>query len=240
MCLRFATTIACLALLLPVAQAQAARDPRFPAPGRPVAGIVSPSWGDTRQRDAAKEIEQIAARLGLRPGMAVADIGAGDGYDTLRLARLLGPAGRVYAEDVTTEYLKGLASKARRQGLRNVVVVQGEPRDPRLPRRSLDAAMMVHMYHEITEPYALLYNLAWALRPGAKVGVEDLPQPTAQHGTPPALLRCEFEAVGYRQLSTGELAGGLGYLSIFEAPRTPVMPAPDRFSACRALAAGAR
>jgi hypothetical protein len=83
--------------------------------------------------------------------------------------------------------------------LRNVRLALGEPHDPRLPPTSLDAAILVHMYHEVARPYAFLYNLAPALKPGARVGIIDLDKATRQHGTPLDLLRCELAAVGYRQ-----------------------------------------
>ena len=204
----------------------------FPAAGRPVAPIVSPTWGDSNQRDAAHEVEQIVSRLKLHAGETVGDLGAGQGYDTLRLAHVLGPQGRVVAEDVDPLALKTLQAAAQQRQLSNVVIALGEPQDPRLPPRSLDAAILVHMYHEIAHPYAFLYNLAAALRPGARVGVEELDRPTPAHGTPPAMLRCEFEAVGYRQISVGPLQGGLGYFAVFAAPPSP--PAPQRIRACRA------
>ncbi len=204
----------------------------FPAVARPVAPIISPNWGDSGQRDAAHELQQIASRLKLHAGMSVGDLGAGSGYDTLRLARLLGPSGRVVAEDVEPATLQALATLAGQRKLANVVIALGEPQDPRLPPRSLDAAILVHMYHEIAHPYAFLYNLAGAMRPGARIGVEELDRPTIEHGTPPALLRCEFEAVGYRQETVAPLKGGLGYFAVFAAPAAP--PAPQRIHACRA------
>ena len=204
----------------------------FPAVTRPVAPIVSPTWGDSSERDAAREVPQIAARLRLHAGMTVGDLGAGNGYDTLRLASLVGPTGHVVAEDVDPQALQALSAQASQRRLTNVTIALGEPQDPRLPPRSLDAAILVHMYHEIAHPYAFLYNLAGALRPGARVGVEELDRPTGSHGTPPALLRCEFEAVGYRVQSFAPLKGGLGYFAVFAAPRTP--PAPQRIRACHA------
>ncbi len=204
----------------------------FPEAARPIAPIISPTWGDSAQRDAAREVPQIAARLKLHPGMTVGDLGAGDGYDTLRLARLLGPSGKVIAEDVDPQALQTLMAQADTRKLSNVVVALGEPQDPRLPARSLDAAILVHMYHEIGHPYAFLYNLAGALRPGARVGVEELDRPTPAHGTPPALLRCEFEAVGYRPEGVSPLKGNLGYFAVFAAPTSP--PIPQRIRACRA------
>jgi predicted methyltransferase len=204
----------------------------FPNAARPVAPIVSPNWGDPARRDAAREVPQIVARMGLRPGMTVGDLGAGSGYDTLRLARLLGPRGRVIAEDVDPAALQTLGADASRQHLDNVVIALGEPQDPRLPNDVLDAAILVHMYHEIAHPYAFLYNLTDALKPGAPVGVEELDRPTPRHGTPPALLRCEFAAVGYRLKSLAPMKGGLGYFAVFAAPAQP--PPPQRIRACRA------
>ena len=88
--------------------AAAAMASAFPAVQRPVADIVSPTWGDAATRDAADEVGQIAARLGIHTGMTIADIGAGDGYDTLRLSKVVGSGGRVIAEDVTAPYLATL------------------------------------------------------------------------------------------------------------------------------------
>src|SRR5258708_19226123 len=94
----------------------------------------------------------------------------------------------------------------------------GEPHDPRLPASSLDAAILVHMYHEIAQPYAFLYNLAPALKAGARVGIVDLERPTSEHGTPIKLLRCELTAVGYHQIATYHLPAHAGYLPAFSAP----------------------
>jgi SAM-dependent methyltransferase len=208
--------------------------PMFPSAGRPVAPIVSPIWGDLSARDAAREVEQIAVRLHLRAGMTVADIGAGAGYDALRLAAIVGPGGSVIAEDVTAAYLQSLRASSRIRRIANVRILLGSPDDPRLTPGSIDAAIMVHMYHEIEHPYALLYNLAPAFRHGALLGVEELDRPTQFHGTPPALLTCELRAVGYRRLSLASLAGNLGYFAIFSPPEPGARPSPDHIKACRA------
>jgi SAM-dependent methyltransferase len=204
----------------------------FPLPRRAVAPIVSPTWGDLAARDAAGEVEQIAARLHLRSGMTVADIGAGDGYDTLRLAVIVAPAGSVIAEDVTPAYLQALRASARARRATNVRTVLGAPDDPGLAPASIDAAIMVHMYHEIQRPYALLYNLAPAFRHGGLLGVEELDRPTRFHGTPPALLTCELRAVGYRRLGLAPLTGNLGYFAIFAPPAAGARPRPERIEAC--------
>src|SRR5271154_2323746 len=163
----------------------------FPKPARPVADIVSPIWRGEKERDAAGEPRQLVQLLGIKPGMIVADIGAGSGYYVVRLAPIVGPNGRIVAEDVMPEYLRDLRNRVRNLGLQNVTISLGEPHDPRLPAHSFDAAILVHMYHEIAQPYGLLYNLARALKPGARV-IIDATGPTSEHGTPPSLLRCEL------------------------------------------------
>lgn len=204
----------------------------FPAPDRPVAGIVSPIWSSGPDRDAADESGQLIRGLGIKPGMAVADIGAGSGYHTLRLSPAVGPAGVVYAEDIVEAYISGLRREAERRGLTNVRIVIGTADDPKLPAGAIDRAVLVHMYHEIESPYALLWNLAGALKPGGRVGVIDLNRPIESHGTPPDLLACEFRAVGYRRVSQVAMAGGTGYLAVFEAPK--VRPRPQDIRPCKA------
>ena len=200
---------------------------------RPVAGIVSPIWSDPEHRDAAHEVDQLAARLGLRAGMRVADIGAGSGYDTIRLAKVVGPSGRVLAEDVTPAYLRDLKHSVSAAGLKNVDIVQGDAGDPKLPAHSIDAAIMVHMYHEVEQPMALLAKLATSFRNGGRLGVEDLDRPTEQHGTPPKLLTCELAAAGYRLISLKPLTGDIGYLAVFSAPTSARSHALDDAKSCR-------
>ena len=119
----------------------------FPKPDRPVADIVSPIWHDEKERDNAGEPTQLVRLLGIKSGMTVADIGAGSGYYVVRLSPVVGPHGRIIAEDVVTKYLQGLQSRVRDLGLQNVIIGLGEPHDPRLPADSLDIAILVHMYH---------------------------------------------------------------------------------------------
>lgn len=208
----------------------------FPSPQRPVAQIVSPSRSAEEQRDSLNEAGEIARLLELKPGMTVGDVGAGSGYHTVRLSPLVGPTGSVVAEDVTRNYLIELARRTERLGLTNVKFALGEPHDPRLPASSLDAAILVHMYHEIAEPYAFLYNLAPALKRGARVGIVDLERLTSEHGTPIELLRCELTAVGYREIATYQLAGDGGYLAVFSRPEQAGRKSPRDIVACAARA----
>jgi SAM-dependent methyltransferase len=189
----------------------------FPKPDRPVADIISPIWHDEKERDDAGEPTQLVRLLGIKSGMTVADIGAGNGYYVVRLSPIVGPRGRIIAQDWLT--------KADYDVL---------PHDPRLPADSLDIAIMVHMYHEIAQPYALLYNLVAALKPGARVGIVDAYGPTSEHGTPPSLLRCELAAVGYREISLDRLMGSDAYLAIFAPPTVASRTRPEAMVACKA------
>jgi hypothetical protein len=117
--------------------------------------------------------------------------------------------------------------------LQNVVVSRGEPHDPRLPAGSLDVAILVHMYHEVAQPYGLLYNLVPALKPGARVGILDAYGSTSEHGTPPDLLRCELAAVGYRQISFDRLTGSDAYLAVFVPPSVASRTQPQAMVACK-------
>lgn len=207
----------------------------FPAPSRPVAEIVTDTWSDEDTRDRAGEAERVMELLAVRPGMQVADIGAGSGYYTVRLAARVAPGGEVIAQDIIPRYLEQLRGRVEREGLTNVTFVLGEPHDPRLPESSVELALLVHMYHEVEQPYGLLYNLYPALLPGARVAVVDLDRPTQRHGTPPALLRCEFAAVGYREVAFHELGEGSGYLAVFAPPPSRAeRPEPAAMRSCPA------
>ena len=202
----------------------------FPMPDRPVASITSPTYSDEKTRDGHGEAERVMDRLGVAPGKRVADIGAGLGYYTVRLVRRLGPGATVYATDVNREFLGQLKARLQKERIQGVHVILSEPRDPKLPPHSVDVAILSHMYHEIENPYEFLYRLWPALASGARVGIIDTEVPTQRHGTPPALLRCELAAVGYRELDFASLTPADGYLAIFAPPES--LPAPESIRAC--------
>ncbi|MCJ2059251.1 methyltransferase domain-containing protein [Methylobacterium sp. J-048] len=202
----------------------------FPKPDRPVAEIVAPQWSSEAERDKAGEFDAVARGMGIATGETVADIGAGSGYYVVRLSPLVGPGGKVLAEDVTPAYLASLERRVK--ALDNVTIVHGEAHDPRLPPASVDAAILVHMYHEIAQPFGLLHNLAPAMRPGGRVGIVDADDIPSRHGTPPTLLRCELAAVGFREIGFQTLSGG-AYLAIFAAPAPDERPRPESIRPCR-------
>jgi ubiquinone/menaquinone biosynthesis C-methylase UbiE len=221
--------------LLLTACARGTNEPRtpngFPIAARPVAKVVSGSWSNEPARDEAGEAVTVMRIAGVRPGMTVADIGAGEGYYTVRLAAKVGPKGRVLAEDIVKTFHDRLADRVYREQLGNVSVRLGQPADPQLPPGSFDRIFMVHMYHEIAEPYEFLWNLRPALAPEGLVVVVDADRPTQAHGTPPALLDCEFGQVGYKLVSRTRMPRAGGYLALFrvEGPR----PAPEAMHACK-------
>jgi predicted methyltransferase len=206
----------------------------FPKPDRPVADIVAPLWHSEKERDDADEPGQLVRLLGMRPGMTIADIGAGSGYLTVRLSPIVGSRGRIFAQDIEPSYLKDLGQRVKTLKLKNVMVNLGEAHDPRLPPASVDVAIMVHMYHEISDPYALLYNLAPTFKHGGQLGVVDTRAATSRHGTPPALLACELAAVGYRETAVHSLAGSDTYLAIFSPPAPDGRKRPADIVACKA------
>ena len=198
------------ALLLSVLLAASA-SAQYPKPGRPVAPIVSPTWHESEAaRDAEGEVDTVIARLGLGPTSTVADIGAGSGYYTVRLAKHVA---HVYAEDVTPAYVKALRARVDSAHLSDVTVALGDTADPHLPDASVDVALLVHMYHEVSQPYGLMAHICSALKPGGRVAVVDLDRDILSHGTPRALLERELSAMGYHEQSFSRL--GQAYLAIF-------------------------
>jgi len=232
--MRAALLIACLATTACKAQPAPvpAKGAVFPAPSRPVADIVSSRWSDEDSRDNAGESSAVMDRAGVKAGMTVADIGAGEGYYTIRLAQRVGPTGRVLAQDIIPAVRNNLAERVGRERLDNVSVKLGTPDHPGLPDASFDRVFLVHMYHEIASPYAFLWNLRPSLKSGGRVIVIDADRPTSQHGTPPALLRCEFAALGFVQVDFAQMPSAGGYLTAYEARGE--RPRPEAIKVCEA------
>ena len=202
----------------------------FPRAYRPVSELAGTAFSTEEQRDDRNEANTVMDLANIREGMTVADIGAGEGYYTVRLADRVGARGRVLAEDIDAEARDRLAQRVLRERLDNVSVRLGTPDDPRLPENSFDRIFMVHMYHEVEEPYAFLWRLRPALRERGQVVVVDIDRPTDEHGIPPQLLFCEFQAVGFRLVEFVGKPEFAGYYAQFEAigPR----PEPQAINPC--------
>jgi ubiquinone/menaquinone biosynthesis C-methylase UbiE len=204
----------------------------FPDPQRPVAPIVSARFSNEDARDSVGEFETVVRLAGVAPGMWVADVGAGEGYYTVRLAPLVGEDGRVLAQDIVPETRDALAQRVHRENLENVAVKLGEPNDPKLPAGTFDRVFLIHMYHEIERPSEFLWNLRPALKKDGSVVIVDADRPTDRHGTPPKLLLCELSAVGYELVKFERLADSESYFAQFAAkgPR----PEPNKIKVCPA------
>ena len=215
----------------PVPKPEAEQELSFPAADRPVATIVSARWSTEEARDRLNEADAVMDLAQIKPGTTVADIGAGEGYYTIRLAQRVGKNGRVLAEDIIPGVRDALAQRVSRERLDNVSVRLGEPEDPKLPDNSFDRILMVHMYHEIEEPYEFLWRMRPSLRQDGLVVVVDADRETQNHGTPPELLQCEFAAVGYKLVTMRDMPSAGGYLAMFKAEGK--RPEPDAIRACR-------
>jgi len=203
----------------------------FPRPYRPVSEVIGNRFWTEDKRDAAGEAELLMDWADITEGMTVADIGAGEGYYTVRLSEKVGNKGRVLAQDIDEETLKQLATRVSREKFTNVAIQPGDVDNPKLPEGSFDRVFMVHMYHEVTEPYAFLWQLYPALAKGGQVIVVDRDFPTDKHGIPPRLLFCEFEALGYSLKGYSEQLNVGGYFARFEA--SGKRPDPDKIEVCK-------
>lgn len=205
---------------------------QFPAAHRPVSKLGGNSVSTEEARDDRNEANTVMDLAKIRPGTTVADIGAGDGYYTIRLAARVGKDGKVLAQDIDRGALERLGQRVEREKLDNVSIKPGAVDDPRLPNNSFDRVFMVHMYHEVGEPYAFLWRLQPALKKGGQIIVVDRDRPTDQHGIPPLLLQCEFQAVGYRLVEFVRKPEILGYYAQFEKS-AGARPTPDAILPCK-------
>lgn len=217
------------ALLLLSCRSQPAQ-PHFPSAHRDVAPIVSDTFSTEDARDRLGEAENVMALAGVRRGMWVTDLGAGQGYYTVRLARVVGAKGRVLAEDIVPQVTDQLTERVQRERLDNVAVTLGTPDDPMLPAHTFDRIFLVHMYHEVASPYAFLWHMREGLKPGGLVVVVDANRPVKRHGMPPEQLRCELAALNLERIKFSMLPGGDAYLMTFRVagPR----PAPEAIKPC--------
>jgi predicted methyltransferase len=152
-------------------------------------------------RDAWQRPDQIMDALRIGDGSKVADLGAGSGWFTIRLAHRVGPNGVVYAEDIQRQMIEAISRRVSRENLPNVKTVLGEPNDPKLPA-GVDAVLMVDAYHEVDQPVVLLRNISRYLLPGGRIGIVDFtlegggPGPAMEDRVDPGRVIRDAEAAG--------------------------------------------
>jgi predicted methyltransferase len=169
-------------------------------------------------RDKKLQIDRVMDLLGITTGKNVADIGAGSGWFTVRAARRVAPTGTVLAEDINPMAIESIGKRAEKENLSNVRTVLGTPDDPKLPAESVDAVLMLKVYHEIEHPVPTMKVLQRALRPGAKVGIIDRNGNGANHGLDHDVVVKEMGDAGYKLVGTYDFtkADGQDYFLIFQ------------------------
>lgn len=214
-CPRSFLPVVLAATLLPCLRAQTPAPPQHPT-STPYAGDLSIFEDPNRAKNL--QIERVMDLLGLKPGKVVADIGAGGGWFTVRAAKRVAPGGRVIAEDINPQYIAAIRERAIKENLLNIEPFLGTPDDPRLAPDTLDAALMLKVYHEIAHPQMVLANLRAALKPHAKFGIIDRNGNGADHGLKESIVRAEVERAGFRQVGRYDFtkADGQDYFLIFE------------------------
>jgi len=158
-------------------------------------------------------------------------VGAGQGYYTVRLARVVGAKGRVLAEDIIPDVRDSLSERVQRESLDNVAVKLGTPDNPMLPAQSFDRIFLVHMYHEVQSPYAFLWHARDGLKPGGEMILVDADRPVKRHGIPPAQAKCEFAALGLEPVRFSTLTNREVYFMAFKVARP--RPEPDKIQPCK-------
>jgi SAM-dependent methyltransferase len=177
-----------------------------PVSGRrfaPVMGYQGAPWLERSEREEEEAPDVALNVLKIPKGASVADIGAGSGYITVRLAARVGPNGRVFANDVQPQMLNILARRLNNANITNVTLVEGTLNDPRLPPASVDLALMVDVYHELSQPQAILRHVRESLKPGGRLVLleyrkEDPTVPIKpEHKMSVAEAKMEVEAEGF-------------------------------------------
>jgi ubiquinone/menaquinone biosynthesis C-methylase UbiE len=180
---------------------------QHPVTGRKYAGVMGAAGADWLVRPERAEEEQpdkAIALLGIARGATVADIGAGNGYMTWRLAERVGTTGKVYANDIQPEMLQMLRQNMQERKLKNVETVLGKFDDPKLPANTMDLVLLVDVYHEFNAPQQMLRGIREALKPNGRLVLleyrgEDPTVPIRpEHKMTVAQVRAELEPEGYR------------------------------------------
>ena len=216
-CLRVGNVVLALLMVVSLARAQT-------TPGTQQRPTSTPYSGDLSifeypDRDKKLQIDRVMDLLGITTGKNVADIGAGSGWFTVRAARRVGRTGAVIAEDINPLAIEYIGKRVVKENLPNVRTVLGAPDDPRLPAGSLDAVLMLKVYHEIAHPVMAMKALRPALRTGAKVGIIDRNGNGANHGLNHDVVVKEMGEAGFKLVGTYDFtkADGQDYFLIFQA-----------------------
>jgi ubiquinone/menaquinone biosynthesis C-methylase UbiE len=181
--------------------------PAHPISGRriaPVMGWQGADWLERSEREQEESPDVAVRLLQIPQGASVADIGAGSGYITLLLSAAVGPTGRVFANDLQPQMIEILRRRLASQNVTNVTLVQGSVDDPNLPPASVDLALMVDVYHELSRPQAMLQKLRSALKPGGRLALveyrkEDPAIPIKfEHKMSIQEAKAELEAEGFK------------------------------------------
>jgi ubiquinone/menaquinone biosynthesis C-methylase UbiE len=200
---RLATAVALAVVALAASQASPGR---HPISGREYArpmGVAGAPWLDRAEREREEQPTRALQMMQIAPGMTVADIGAGSGYFTERLARLVGPTGRVFATDIQPGMIDLLKRRLSAQTIQNVSVILSEPSNPLLPAGTIDLALMVDVYHELGDPQTVLKHIRTALKPEGRLVLveykgEDPTIPILpSHKMTVAQAKIELEAEGF-------------------------------------------
>ena len=201
---------------------------KHPLTGRQIAGVATDAeWLERAERQQEEEPDRALDLIGIEAGSVVADVGAGSGYITTRLARRVGSAGRVYANDLQPAMVARLRERARREQLLNVEPLQGTETDANLPAAAIDLVIMVDVYHEMHQPQAMLRSLRRALKPGGRLVLlefrkEDPNVPIRQeHKMSVAEARTEITAEGF---TFEKVVGGLPWQHILVFRNPAALP----------------
>src|SRR5262245_52363719 len=199
-----------------------AQEPRRPAN---VMSANGADWLERPGRDEEQKPDEIIRKMGLKDGDVVADLGAGTGYFTRRLAKAVAPSGRVYAVDIQPEMLSRLKDNVEKAGVRNVEVILGETDDPKLPRASFDWILLVDVYHELQHPKVTLRRMREALKPAGKVALVEhrLEGLTAvhiseEHRMSTKQVLAEWEPAGFRLVQLQEFLPSQHFFVFEKAP----------------------
>jgi SAM-dependent methyltransferase len=180
---------------------------QHPITGRPIGsimGIGGTDWLERGERENEELPEAALDAIGITQGMTVADVGAGSGYFTVRLAKRVGPTGMVLAVDVQPEMISIVRERAEREGFHNIRPILGSGSDPKLPRNSVDLILLVDVYHEFAQPQRMLRRMREALKPDGRLVMleyrkEDPYIPIrSEHKMSVEEARLEVEAEGYK------------------------------------------